>query len=138
MTTNNDWTPAIGLRRLVVSVVIRSMIASVVWGGGMLLVAAIFRGYSFSPAGRGFIIVAIPPGLVIGFILAWRLGDRVGFGGTIVGSAAALGVPASLYGGTFAALAIWPFTTMQQMGVICVMVGVFAIACVVKFAIFDY
>ena len=138
MTTNNDWTPAIGLRNLFVSLLIRSLIASVIWGGLLYLVAPVFQRDAFFFTGRALIVLAIPPGLVIGFVLSWRLCDRSGFGGMIVAFSAITAAIMTLFTGSFAAQTLRPFATAFDLGMICAMVGTFAVACVIKFTILDY
>lgn len=138
MTTNNDWTPAIGLRNLVAALLVRSLIASVMWGGVLYLVAPVFQRDAFFFTGRALIVLAIPPGLVIGFVLSWRLCDRSGFGGMIVAFSAIVAAAITVFMGSFAAQTLRPFASTYDLSMVCAMVGIFAVACIVKFTVLDY
>jgi hypothetical protein len=88
-----DWTPASGLRELVLSLALKGAVAAAAWCGLLLLAFTDDRGLFFGSF-MG-LVVGLVAGVPLGFVMGYRLNERAGFTGPAVLFGA--------YGGTLAA-----------------------------------
>ena len=100
MTTNNEWTPAIGLRRATLTVLWRSLVCLPLWAA---LVWFATPGLNYLPMhwtwfGVLGLLLSVP-GVIIGYALSRGLTDRAGLISPIVTVIAAAAAWAILYGG---------------------------------------
>lgn len=137
MTASDNWTPAIGLRRLALSLLLRMAICLILWAGLLAVVAPLFRSGKFVLAGGWFWVLAIPPGLVVGFIMSWRLSHQVGFSGLIPAISSAVVAVLGIVAGSLIVQAARPFAVAQSLYFIDGLTSIFALAMIVKILIVD-
>ena len=135
MTTTHHWTPAIGLRRLALSLLLRMAICLFLWGGLLTLVAPAFQYNQFVLTFWLIFIAAIPPGALIGFVMSWRLSERVGFAGLLPAISSGILAIASIILGSFIVQTVKPFATAGELYVVDGCTSIIALACIVKIAI---
>lgn len=135
MTTNNDWTPAIGLRNLALSLFLRMAICLILWSGLLTIVTPAFRSDRFVMGIWLILVAAIPPGALIGFIMSWRLCALVGFAGLLPAISSGIGAIASIVVGSLIIQTVEPFATAGEIYVVDGCTGIIALACIVKIAI---
>ena len=132
MTSSDDWTPAIGLRRVLVTVIWRSLICLRLWGG---LVWYATPGLIYVPmhwlwfALLGLLLAA--PGVAMGHALARGLIDRAGLVSPVVTVIAAAFAWAVAYGGVEVSNQFRPLYDWRS-GFVEITVGVFATLWIVK------
>ena len=80
-------------------------------------------------------IAAIPPGALIGFVMSWRLSERVGFAGLLPAISSGILAIASIILGSLIVQAVKPFATPGELYVVDGCTGIIALACIVKIAI---
>ena len=135
MPTTDDWTPAIGLRNLVLSLLLRMAICLILWCGLLTIVAPAFRSDRFVMGFWLIVVAAIPPGALIGFIMSWRLSEQVGFGGLLPAISSGILAIASIILGSLIVQMVEPFATAGELYVVDGCTGIIALACIVKIAI---
>ncbi len=135
MTTNNDWTPAIGLRNLVLSLLLRMAICLILWCGLLAFLAPAFQNDQFVITLWLILIAAIPPGALIGFVMSRRLSEQVGFSGLLPAISAGIVAIASIILGSLIVQMVKPFATTGELFVVDGCTAIIALACIVKIAI---
>jgi hypothetical protein len=132
MTTSDDWTPAIGLRRVLVTVIWRSLICLPVWGG---LVWFATPGLNYVPMHLAWFallgLLLSVPGVAVGYALARGLTDRAGFVSPVITVIAAGFAWAVVYGGVEISNQFRPLYDWRS-GFVAIAAGVFATLWIVK------
>ena len=134
MTTNNNWTPAIGLRRVVVAVLWRSLIclpvwAALVWFATPGLNYVPFYWTWFALLGLGALLSV--PGVAVGYVLARGLTDRAGLVSPLITVIAGVFAWAVVYGGVEISNQFRPLHDWRN-GFVVIVPGVFATLWIVK------
>ena len=132
MTATDDWTPAIGLRRVLVTVIWRSLICLPVWGG---LVWFATPGLNYVPMHWAWFallgLLLSVPGVAVGHALARGLTDRAGFVSPVITVIAAGFAWAVVYGGVEISNQFRPLYDWRS-GFVSIAAGVFATLWIVK------
>ena len=134
MTTTDDWTSAIGLRRVLVTVLWRSLICLALWAG-LVWFAAPGLNYTpfywrwFALLGLGAILAA--PGVAVGYTLARGLTDRAGFVSPLITVIAVGFAWAIVYGGVEISNQFRPLHDWRS-GFVVIVPGVFATLWIAK------
>ncbi len=134
MTTNDDWTPAIGLRRVLVTVLWRSLICLALWGG---LVWFATPGLNYAPFyWTWFALLALGallsvPGVAVGYALARGLTDRAGLVSPVITVIASVFAWVVVYGGVEISNQFRPLHDWRS-GFVVIVPGVFATLWIAK------
>lgn len=134
MTTIDDWTPAIGLRRVLVAVIWRSLIclplwASLVWFATPGLNYAPFYWTWFALLALGALLSV--PGVAVGYALARGLTDRAGLVSPVITVIAGVFAWAVVYGGVEISSQFRPLHDWRS-GFVVIVPGVFATLWIAK------
>ena len=135
MTTTEDWVPAIGLRNLVLSLLLRMAICLILWCGLLAFVAPAFHSDQFVMSFWLILIAAIPPGALIGFVMSRRLSEQVGFSGLLLAISSGIVAITSIILGSLIVQTVKPFATTGELYVVDGCTAIIALACIVKIAI---
>ena len=132
MTTNNDWTPIIGLRRATFTVLWRSLICLPLW---VALVWFATPGLNYVPMHWAWFallgLLLSVPGVITGYALSRRLTERAGFVSPIITLIAGATAWAILYGGVQIANYFRPLHDWRS-GFVAIAAGVFATLWILK------
>ena len=134
---NSNWTLATGIRHLLISLIFRALIAAVLWGGLLFLIAPVFLSGKFVLTGFASLLFPLPPGLIMGFILSWKLQDNAGFGGVIVTGSATVAAIAAVLLGALTSNALRPFGTIEGLYFYGGLIVIYSMAVIIKFTIVD-
>ena len=93
ITGDDDWTPAIGLRRVFIALLWRSVICLPIWAAIVWLITPVLNFFPLDwRVFGGLALVLAIPGVALGYALGRNLTERAGFVSPIVTVlAAALG-----------------------------------------------
>ena len=133
----NNWTPATGIRHLYISLILRMLISIALWGGLLYLVAPAFQCGKFTLSTRWGYALAIPPGLLIGFIMSWKLVDNAGFGGAFVVISAMIASAVVFFLGAYISNQLRPFPDIDRLSIIGGLVLIIASAVVANYILVD-
>ncbi len=132
MPTTDDWTPAIGLRRILVTVLWRSLICLPVWAA---LVWFATPGLNYVPMHWAWFallgLLLSVPGVTVGYALARGLTDRAGLVSPVITVIAAAFAWAVVYGGVEISNQFRPLHDWRS-GFVVIVPGVFATLWIVK------
>ena len=132
MTATDDWTPAIGLRRVFVTVIWRSLICLPVWGG---LVWFATPGLNYVPMHWAWFallgLLLSVPGVAVGHALARGLTDRAGLVSPVIIVIAGVFAWAVVYGGVEISNQFRPLHDWRG-GFVVIVPGVFATLWIAK------
>ena len=134
MTAADDWTPVIGLRRVLVTVLWRSVICLPMWGGlvwfatpGLNYAPLYWRWWLFAALGA---LLAVP-GVALGYTLSRGLTDRAGLVSPLITVIAVVFAWAVVYGGPEISNQFRPLHDWRSAFVV-IVPGVFATVWIVK------
>ena len=132
-----EWTMWTGLRRVLVSLMLRSLIILPLWAGLVWVLSSVLANITLG--GRGFTGIAIIltiPGIAIGHVLMTGLADRAGFQSMLLGALAAAFAIGTIIGGIALAEVFQPLPGWWG-GFTAIAMSLFAVAWIIRIAVLE-
>jgi hypothetical protein len=136
--SSEDWTPAIGIRRLAVSLTWRAGITVALWWLSLWLFFAALDGLEIESVPMiisvGFSVVA---GTIAGFVMSRGISETAGFAGPIVALMATGFAAIAIVGGEFLFWSFMPIATEHLRFIIVVATMLVTVGWIIKHGALD-